>query len=155
MIDVFKLISSLWDIELKFSKENLWIWEVEEIYYLYGHYCQFMSLLWLFMQIYLKYEVYMISIMKLMMYMKCQNPILTLCYDPLRSMMLMNYPIDYLPLWPNVKEWRTYVIESWYWLKIYVEFDTLTIEFYYYFFYISVDVLESLVEYWLRTERDL
>ena len=44
------------------------------------------------------YEVYMILIMKLMMYMKCESPILTLCYDPLRSMMLTSYAIDYVPL---------------------------------------------------------
>ena len=69
MIDVFKLISSLWEIELKFSKENLWNWYVEEIDYNYSHFWQFMSLIWLLMKDYLNYEVYMISIIKLMTYM--------------------------------------------------------------------------------------
>ena len=66
----FILISSLWDIELKFSKENLWIYEDYDDLNLYGYYSEFMSLLWLFMRDYEIWEVYMFSIIKLMLFMR-------------------------------------------------------------------------------------
>ena len=55
MIEVFKLISSLRDTELKFSKRIYefmkFIWNMM-IFNLYGYYCKFKSLLWLFMKVY-------------------------------------------------------------------------------------------------------
>ena len=60
IIGVFKLISLLWDIKLKFWKR---IYEIMKciwnmmIFNLYDYYCKFKSLLWLFMKAYDMYEV--------------------------------------------------------------------------------------------------
>ena len=94
----FILISSLWDIDLKFFKENLWIYE--DIWWflnIYGYYCKFMSLLKLFMKYYEIYEVYMISIEKLMMFMKRFDMWKAISHimmmDPLWSIMLRAIPM--------------------------------------------------------------
>ena len=121
-------------------------WKVYDEFYKYSHFWQLLSLFWLLVKDYEIYEVFMISIMKLMIFMKRYfmwkvHSHIIMIY-PLWSLMFKSYSYwlcHFVAI--MLRKEDVYVHESLLWLKLLCFLWCLTIEVNYYFFYMSFDVL--------------
>ena len=118
--ELWSIMMFLWDITFMATIVNLWeLWSLIDFYWEYDYVYE---RIW-YVKVYYSHKIRRGYEFPIGSFVITRLDELFLCIDP---------------LWLNVKEGRTYVYESWCWLKLLGWIDTLMMEVHYYLFYMSL-----------------